>query len=359
MNHGVKRAIEILPQHLQALKGLIPDTKETLNNGELSLTAMQECSESLEKQGVEAASDIKAYFDKLRSILTKREEALKHGVTEQVEKGQTKLEQNTLTLSKLVQKVRECTQELEQAISTGSVDILLKEQQLQSRLWSGQQDLKALCGTATTLKTLSVEPPPLEDKRLEVLCSTLATTAPSPLPRRRQELLVPSVRISRAYDQPSGTENWEGIKNKHKSFSEYTFESVYEVVCPPSPRPPLRKESHFSDSTIVKPELVWGASMLRDASATMPVYPRGVCCGAAGIIVITDIQNHCLRMLTNTGRCINMLGREGHGEGQFCEPTSVTADLEGNLLVCDLRPARVQKFSSNGMFHYFYLRKFC
>ena len=361
MNHEVKRATEILPHRLQALKRLMPVAKEALNNGKISLSAMQECSESMEKQGQKAVCDIKAYFDKLRSILTKREEALMHGVTEQVEMGQKKLEQNTLALGDSLENVCECMQELEQVVNSRNVDILLKDQQLKSRLLLEQQNLETFCNTATTLTTLSIKPPPLEDKRLEVLCGTLAARAPSPLPRKRQEHLTPSIQISKAdsecdyYAVPPGSE--------HRNFSEEPenkSDCIYEVVCPPSPKPPLRKESYFCDSPIVEPELVWWSSKLRNAFPNSPagksVYPRGVCCSTGGTVIVTDVQNHCLQMLTPTGECVHVLGREGHGNGQFIEPTSVTTDQWGHILVCDLSPARVQKFSSDGTFSLFQFR---
>ena len=338
MNHqGVKRGTEILPHSVQALKGLIPSAKETLSNGKRSLTAMQIHSVSLEKQSMDTLHDIKAYFDKLHSILTEREEALKHAVTEQVEMGQMKLKQNALDLSNSVQEVQKYVQELEQALLTENVDILLKEQQLKSRLLSGQQTLETLCKTSTTLNTLSIEPPPLEDRKLEVFCQTLAVPIPTPLPHKEQE------QISTACSDYADIEPLEEVKDK----------SVSRSVSPSVPQPPLRKESHFFDSTIIDPELIWGATELMSAlfhSATTSVYPRGVCCGVAGTVVITDVQNHRFQILAPTGKCINVFGKEGHSDGLFYEPMSVTADGKGNLLVCDIKPARVQKFSSDGMF---------
>ena len=338
MNHeGVTRASEILPHHMQALKGLIPVAKEALSSGEMSLGAMQACSESLVKQGMEAARDIDSYIDKLRNILIARGEELKSGVTEQVEMGQTKIELNRLALENSVEELHECVQELELAVCTGSVDILLKEQQLKSRLSSGQQNLEMLCKTATTLKTLSIKPPQLEDTRLEVLCSTLATKPPIPSPRK-------------SLDRPA----YYTLPPTIKRLEEASCESPTEVVNRDlsSPTPPLRNESYCLDVIIVEPEMVWGPKLLSSAffhSATASVYPRGVCCGAAGTVVSTDVQNHCFRILAPTGKCLEVIGREGRSDGQFGEPTSVTADLEGNLFVCDLGPAaRVQKFSLDG-----------
>ena len=342
MNHEVKRAAKILPQRLETLKGLIPVAKEVLSNGETSLRTMEECSESLVQQGIEAARHIDTYLDKLRSILTTRGEELKSGVAELVETGQKKIELNRLALENCVEEVRVCMQEFEQAVDTESVDILLKEEQLKSRLLSGQQSLKTLCKTTTTIKTLAIKPPPLEDIRLEVLCSTLAAKPPIPSPRKKQS----------GPDRPAYYTLPPAIKR---------LEEVDECESPPesvdrdlvSPPPPLRKESYFLEPIVVEPDLVWGPKLLSSTffhSATASVYPRGVCCGAEGTVIITDVQNHCFRILAPTGKCLEVIGREGRSDGQFGEPTSVTADYEGNLFVCDLGPARVQKFSLEGIY---------
>ena len=78
------------------------------------------------------------------------------------------------------------------------------------------------------------------------------------------------------------------------------------------------------------------------------VNPCGVCTGADNTIIITDVLNHCFRILTSTGRCLETIGLEGSRDGQFFEPTAVATNAAGCILVCDKQPPRVQKFSVAG-----------
>ena len=338
MNHQeVKRATEVLPHHMQALMELIPGAKEALKDGEMLLSAMQSCSVSLEKQGTEATHDIEAYFDQLRAILSKRESDLKGEVMEQVEMHQRDIAQNRRLLENSVKEVRKCAQELEQIVRSESLDILMKEKQLKERLRSEQKNLEESCNTATILETLSITTPPLADARLEVLCQTLATKAPIPAPRKLQEIIDANCSLlpEENSDCCPLTPNAKQLEDEHLTKS--LLSSFFPVV-------------RNYEVTIVEPEMVLGPQNLFFRTATGLIYPRGVCCGTSGMLIVTDVQNHCFRILAPTGKCLDVIGREGRSDGMFGEPTSVAADREGNLLVCDLSPARVQKFSLEGEF---------
>ena len=386
MNHkGVKRATEVLLHHMQALMELIPGAKAALKNGEMLLSAMQACSVSLEKQGTEATHDIGAYFDQLRAILSKRESDLKGEVMEQVEMHQRDIAQNRRLLENSVKEVRKCAQELEQIVRSESLDILMKEKQLKERLRSEQKNLEESCNTATILETLSITTPPLADARLEVLCQTLATKAPIPAPRKLQEIIDANCSLL-----PEEDSDCCPLTPDAKEVLCQTLATTAPVLTPRKVRDSIDANRSEEDSdccsltpdtkqleevedehltkrllsplfpivrnyevTIVEPEMVLGPQNLLNSffrTATGLIYPRGVCCGTSGMLIVTDVQNHCFRILAPTGKRLEVIGREGRSDGMFGEPTSVAADREGNLLVCDLSPARVQKFSSEGEF---------
>lgn len=349
LNHEVKRAVEVLPEHMQALNEFIPAAEEILKNGEASLSSLQPCSESLDEQGAHAVHNIEAYFAQIREILSKREAELKGEVKAQVKSGQIEIEENEQALEKSVKQLRECVEELEQMVQSPSFDILMKEKQLKCHLQSSQESLIESCKSAAALQTLSIQTPLLEDARLEILCRTLASEAPVPLPRKKKV----DTHSNLLYRTDSTQSDGYALTPDVKRLDETNDEPVEDCSDPPPPAVPLRNQSCNYDSAILEPDVVWGPQNLSASffrTATGCVYPRGVCCGPSNTFIVTDVQNHCFRILTPTGKCLDVIGKEGKNDGMFGEPTSVTVDHEGNLLVADLSPARVQKFTPEGEF---------
>lgn len=366
LNHkGVKHANEVIAEHVQALKGLIPGAKETLEMGEASLDEMKIHSESLRAQGAETLQNIELYFGKVRDLLAQRESELKGDVTEQVEKGWTQLERSSLSLQNSVTEFLKCTEELVQVTQEeDNLAILAREKQLKEQLEISQRNLESSCEAADKLKSLSIKILPLEDKRLEVLCRTLASKAPVPLPRKKQGPAdVPPASSNEKNPflrtDSEGTyyaQTPEMVYQEIEEEENETEELIASLVCPMSslpPKPPLRNESHNYEVTIVEPSMVWGPQLLSSlffSSATGTVHPRGICCNVEGSLAVTDTQNHCIRILASTGKCIGLFGKEGKGDGLFGEPTAITRDNDGNLLVCDLSSSKLQKFSSEGKY---------
>lgn len=84
------------------------------------------------------------------------------------------------------------------------------------------------------------------------------------------------------------------------------------------------------------------------------VYPCGVCMGENNSFIITDVRNHCLRIISSSGKCIGDIGKEGKGLGQFEDPSAVAVNEKMQLLVCQRENARIQKLTSSGK----YVKKF-
>ena len=357
MNHGVKRAVEVLPQHVSTLRELVPGAKEALESGETTLNAMQEQSESVEEQGMQAVSDIEAYFGKIHDMLSQRESELKGDIADKLKRGLSRIQQNSAELEVFVMELLKCTREIEEAttLRSESLDVLVRERQLKQRLKTGQENLEECCRVSEGLKKLSISAPALEDARLEVLCRTLAAKAPTPLPRKRPERPADEKNTTQIHRTDSAASHSYSMTPDIKRVEEIEEEplgSSNENLCnPPPPSPPMRNESCDYEVTIIQPESIFGPRNLANSffrTPTSSIYPRGVCCGVSNTLIVTDVQNHCFRILALTGKCLDVVGKDGRSDGMFGEPTSVAADMEGNLLVCDLNPARVQKFSPQG-----------
>ena len=366
LNHeGVKRATKVLAEHVEELKGLIPESCEALEAGEASLCSIESLAESVTQEGVEAIQGAKTYFAKIHDILKKRESEIEREILGQIETSRGKIERGSSALEESLGEFRDCTRELEQATRRENFEILAKEDELKHRLNSGREALEASCSEALKLKDITIKPPPLGDTKLEVLCRTLGPKPPKPLPRKQKVKPSPpspssssSDTISRVnavdveYDlvvargNEAGKEDLTGNTDIYVTAAEIYF---------PLPKPPLRNESYRWQPTVVKPELIWSPQNMSTSffqSSTGSVYPRGVCCGVSGTVLVTDIHNHCVRILASTGKCLEVVGKEGKSDGTFGEPTAVTTDCDGNMLVCDLCPPRLQKFSPQGIVVY-------
>lgn len=357
MNHNVQRASEVLPRHVNTLQALIPGATKALEDGKASLAMLQTHSDSLQKQGEAATREIEVYFDKIRKILSQRETELKDEVNVQVKEGQESIERNQLSLQTSVKDIQKCKEKLEQMTTThkNSVDVLAEEKQLVSKVESTKEDLEAHQKAADRLQTLSIQAPSLRNPRLEALLKTLAAKSPVPLPRRRNvgsPAMKPQVRVDRTASTLSdGYAIAPDFKRPEEAApSDDEGDSTDDSILFP-PTPPLRKESHDFNVEIVEPTLIHGPRNLSNSffrNPTEAIFPCGVCCGPSNTIVVTDVRNHCFRILTFTGKCLEVIGREGKSDGMFGEPTAVAVNKEGNLLVCDLSPARVQKFTPQG-----------
>ena len=105
-----------------------------------------------------------------------------------------------------------------------------------------------------------------------------------------------------------------------------------------------------------EPLSIFSAEQLAHPMNDERVYPCGVCCSPiTGLLVVTDVYNHCLRLVDpKTGCSIEKIGREGRSGGNFKEPSAVVMDSEEHIFVTELDNPRVQKFTSRGK----YLQKF-
>ena len=67
-------------------------------------------------------------------------------------------------------------------------------------------------------------------------------------------------------------------------------------------------------------------------------------------IIVSDYEEHCVKIFTTNGLLICEFGQKGSGIGQFFHPAGTCVDHYGNILVADSANNRVQMFSSQGEF---------
>jgi len=61
-------------------------------------------------------------------------------------------------------------------------------------------------------------------------------------------------------------------------------------------------------------------------------------------------KDSCVRVFSKDGQLLYKIGCKGTGDGQLREPTGLTIDRFGNLVVCDDGNKRIQFFSLEGKF---------
>lgn len=114
---------------------------------------------------------------------------------------------------------------------------------------------------------------------------------------------------------------------------------------------PIRFDSLLSPTPILEPTKVFDKLSF---SKSEVVHPCGVCIGENNAIVISDVKNHCLRIVASNGKFIDMIGKEGKSSCEFEEPCALAVDKNMHLLVVQRENPRVQKLTSSGK----YLSKF-
>ena len=117
------------------------------------------------------------------------------------------------------------------------------------------------------------------------------------------------------------------------------------------PSVPIRFDSLIVPAPILQPESIFDKLSI---SKSEEVHPCGVCMGENNSIVISDIKNHCLRIISSNGKFIGAIGKEGKGAGQFEDPSAVVINEKLQIFVSQRENPRVQKLTSGGK----YIQKF-
>ena len=131
-------------------------------------------------------------------------------------------------------------------------------------------------------------------------------------------------------------------------------------TCPEREKPrsrtlPVGSMALFQQVDIVQPIMVLGSASLSWPFSQEKTYPCGVCCTSLhDTLVVSDVYNHCIRLIDCNGTFIEKIGKEGRGGGEFKEPSAVAVTEDNHIFVAERDNPRVQKFTATGK----YLMKF-
>ena len=79
------------------------------------------------------------------------------------------------------------------------------------------------------------------------------------------------------------------------------------------------------------------------------IYPIR-CIQHDNYFIASDGGDHCIKVFDKQGKFLYKFGKRGSGEGEFNQPSFLSVDRAGHLLVCDSLNHRVQVFKLNGEF---------
>ena len=77
--------------------------------------------------------------------------------------------------------------------------------------------------------------------------------------------------------------------------------------------------------------------------------PLGCVCHK-NMFIVSDSNNHCLKVYDDSGRFTHNIGEEGEADGQLNRPFGLCVDKYDNVLVCDRDNNRIQQFGIRGRF---------
>ena len=75
------------------------------------------------------------------------------------------------------------------------------------------------------------------------------------------------------------------------------------------------------------------------------IQPCGVGITQGDSIIVSDIHSNSVKVLANSGRIVDTIGKEGKETGQFRKPSAIAIDVDHNIYVADSGNCRIQKFS--------------
>ena len=83
-----------------------------------------------------------------------------------------------------------------------------------------------------------------------------------------------------------------------------------------------------------------------ESSFTFPFH----CVQYENYIVVSDSEEHCIKVFNTAGKFLYKFGKKGKGDGEFNAPRCLSVNKAGHLMVCDLWNHRVQVFELSGNF---------
>ena len=151
-----------------------------------------------------------------------------------------------------------------------------------------------------------------------------------------------------------------GFKDGPSSTSKFAFpggvcvDSIGNIIVSDTENHRIRMINSNGDVSTISEN---GESGFRDGPLNSSMFncPQGICIDSVGGIIIADTENHRIRMINSTGdvSTISGSGMRGFKDGpsnisMFNYPHGVCVDSDGNIIVTDTENHRIRMINLNG-----------
>ena len=381
--HGeVRYASDIVESHASELRNLLPHLERVVKDGNSALGKMKKNLKKLEVASEREVASVRAYFASLQDILKEKEKEIVMEIGNKANKKDRQSQKHANRLLSALEEAEKCRQVVEDAVETrsptGDLSLLQRESQIRSRVQAGVRLVEEhVLNVRSRQEELISVAPFVPDPSMEGHCRGLSYASPSSVQTRPVSSVVGDSNT--IMPLPPSKSMTNAMATGHSSLLSPLSPASTTTTTPQRScgtfSAPSRSASEFGgilasrSSTVSAGDAIAIKSPCGEDTTASPyqplaeiegknligphnsvaAYPHGVCCTSKGTILVTDCKHHLFRIITSTGKCLETIGTEGKGDGQFFEPTAIAGTSDGSILVVDGKgTGRVQKFSAAG-----------
>ena len=374
LNHSSAEASDVLPDHIDNLRSMVDPAHDVVDRAEAAMKQLRQDSESIENNRSMCTESLREVFNKMRSALDKREEMLLATINRYIDSKLLLVEKELQRLQDESGQMSQVIDDLQKVLEKSAcVMILNEEMAIMDEFDTREQVIldvenkvfqSMYSSSYVGFRDENVKQTEKHITQLVSLCEFYPEADSGYYSSR--EITVgdenPYVGVvSNKEDSPQMGNNRKHSLNESEVLTDYESDSEDSLLSesPPVslmcieqdechlPPVPIRFNSLLAPNPILEPLQVFD-KLYRLKSDT--VYPCGVCVCMNDSLVVSDLKNHCLRIIASNGKFIDIIGSEGKGSGEFEEPCGLAVDSQKNILVTQRVNPRVQKFTSSGKF---------
>ena len=360
--HGdINYAINVLPLHIKHLRKHLPVASSVMAQGLSAMEALESIETELKQNDEERVTEVEQYFAEMHRILEERERDILDSFQSEVKHKVKLLSRRRQALHDSIESVRKSMLSIEDIAErrTDDLKVLIEEdaikERLHARMKAVESDIKQSEKSLAHLQ-LGFKP----DPALEMLCKGAGNDLQSSGPKFHliRADTSPTIGGECSLEDPLNKPRTLSAGDVHACHTDLTYAKRHSLdsagpllSTQKQPQQPssLGKLNSIADGEILDPVSEISAKGMVGASKQITPYPFGLAvANDNNTFLVADIKNHCISIVTTTGKFLDRIGSEGKGDGQLLEPTAIATDSAGNIYVAEKGNLRIQKFSSAG-----------
>lgn len=385
--HQCSKISDLLVESLLQLRCLVQPSRVYVSRADESLKKLTQDSESIESNRGMCKEAIFEVFNEIRTAMNEREEMLLKGVDSYIDHKLSQVAYQKKNLEQVQEQLCQSVQEIQQILDGTLSDIMLlmdkqrliEDVDVQEQNILDIENLVSKSMFSSTYIGFRDDNTKVVKKHIDMLF-TLCELYPDADTGYYSSRLLPVVKEHA--DIHESTEQLDNFRLRSNTCTKIVEEdempelfgmqavsssrvSIKRSQSTPSartrevwltkkrkasvdvPSVPIRFDSLLAPTPILAPEKIFNKLSV---SKNETVYPCGICIGENGSFIISDVKNHCLRIIASNGKFIGAIGKEGKGSGQFEDPCGIAANQKAQIFACQRENPRIQKLTSGGKY---------